>query len=665
MGGSSDLLQWARHDLERRLRAHEQCRAEEYFSTYPSLGSDPETVVALILVEVQTRRDLGQLLDFSECCARFPEHRALLQQRLAELPTPGPHTIVEAVTRTNADAGTASVGDFRAGEHQVYEKLGEGGMGVVYRAHDSALQRDVALKTIKSGALDGPEVERFFREASAAARLQHPHIVTIYSVGYYHGQPCYTMSRAESSLARQLDRSRRDIRDAVALMEKVARAVHAAHQEGIIHRDLKPGNILLSKDGEPLVADFGLAKIVDSMADASGTGKPVGTPAYMAPEQVRGDGKAVGVASDVWALGVILYEVLTGTRPFHGDNLELPRRIVEAAPRRLRSLRREVPGDLEAIVLHCLQRDPAGRYVTAEALADDLRFWREGRPIQARPPSRWRLLGRFLRHYALHLALAVSLAAVIALALLPRPSASPPPSVDNSEQEVERHLNDLAGGRSATLIGATGGPARPRWVTDPGAVLDSPARDGAFTFHSLTLTLLELLPDVPLASYRFRAEIRQHGGTPDSRVGLFLLRGPSQPPPGVEHVHAEFTFLESGNVSLRLRRYARPTARGSYNGTSTERIRTTPLPALAPGERPPYRLLVVEVRPNGIRAKLDGRTLGEWDRKQFERDQRSLFDFKALPPSLPEYPQGGLGLLIWRGAASFRHVVVEPLGNDD
>ncbi len=286
------------------------------------------------------------------------------------------------------------------GDYELLEKLARGGMGVVYRAWDTRLQRPVALKMIRGSQLaTEEEVHRFFLEAKAAAQLDHPGIVPVFDVGEHAGEHYYVMGLVEGgSLARRIRERPLPPREAAAIVRQVAEAMAYAHRRGVIHRDLKPGNILLDVTGQPKVADFGLAKMVRDDSHLTMTGQVLGTPAYMPPEQAAGKSLDVGPEADIYSVGAILYCLLTGRPPFQAaTSAETLRQVLEQEPVSPRQLNRVVGRDLETICLKCLQKEPSRRYATAEDLARDLGHWLAGEPIEARPVGRPERLWRWCR----------------------------------------------------------------------------------------------------------------------------------------------------------------------------------------------------------------------------------------------------------------------------
>lgn len=288
------------------------------------------------------------------------------------------------------------------GDYEVLEVLGEGGMGIVYRAHQGSLNRMVALKLMRAPFADSAEfVHRFRTEAEAAACLDHPNIVPVYEVGEWEGRPylcmrlicgqtlACRMASGHFSFSNATGARIREAQVKIAqLIETIALAVHHAHTRGILHRDLKPANILFDADGNPHVTDFGLAKILIDSSRLTRSTEVMGTPSYMAPEQAAAGSKQVTAAADIYSLGVILYELLTGVRPFvKASPAETLRAVLEDDPRHPRLVNPNADRDLSTIAIKCLQKEPSRRYASAQNLAEDLRRWLRLEPILARPPS--------------------------------------------------------------------------------------------------------------------------------------------------------------------------------------------------------------------------------------------------------------------------------------
>ncbi|HEY0456200.1 MAG TPA: serine/threonine-protein kinase, partial [Verrucomicrobiae bacterium] len=273
------------------------------------------------------------------------------------------------------------------GDYELIEEIAHGGMGVVYKARQLSLNRLVAVKMILAGKLaSGLAIERFQNETEAAAQLDHPNIVPIFEVGQHDGLHYFSMKLVEGrNLAQAIGGQPMELGRAVEIMIKVARAVHYAHQRGILHRDLKPANILLGADDEPHVTDFGLAKLLEKETSLTQSMEIMGSPAYMAPEVAMGRAKQATTAADVYSMGAVLYEMLTGRPSFEGESYtDILRKLVEEEPKSPRSLNRQVDPDLQTICLKCLHKDAAARYGSAEQIVQELILWKTGKPIAAR-----------------------------------------------------------------------------------------------------------------------------------------------------------------------------------------------------------------------------------------------------------------------------------------
>ena len=377
-------------------------------------------------------RDAGKSPSPEQLCADCPELLPALRERVGALEA---MNAVLSSEETLEDTGSyvgehtlpvAPASDEKALDgrparsiagYEIHRQLGRGGMSVVFLARQTALKRLVALKMLLAGPYAAPtERARFQAEVEAIARLQHPNLVQVFEVGEQEGRAFFSMEFVDGGNLQEKIASRpQPAREAAKLIEILARAIHEAHQRGIIHRDLKPANVLLSADGTPKISDFGLAKRLDVSSGPTLTEHILGTPSYMAPEQAAGRSRQVGPGTDVYALGAIMYEMLTGRPPFHGTNtMEVVRQAAEEEPLPPRRLESAVPADLETICLKCLQKQPSQRYASAAALADDLRRFLAFEPILARPASRWQLLTKWARRRPT----AAALVAVSMLALL-------------------------------------------------------------------------------------------------------------------------------------------------------------------------------------------------------------------------------------------------------
>jgi WD40 repeat protein len=375
------------------------------------MSSEREDQLRAILHDYLQAVDAGHAPDRNELLARHPDLAADLaafftdQDRLDRVALPADsmagavacETSTLALGQVVADGLLATVRYFD--DYELLEEIARGGMGVVYRARQVSLNRPVALKMILAGQLASEaEIQRFRIEAEVAAGLDHPNIVPIYEVGEHQQHQYFSMRLIDGgNLGEHLSRMRQDPRAAALLMVTVARAGHYAHQHGILHRDLKPGNILLDGAGEPHVTDFGLAKRVGRDSSVTQTGAIVGTPSYMAPEQAAGK-KGLTVGADVYGLGAVLYALLTGRPPFVAETpMDTLLLVLEKQPERLRALNPALDVDLETICLKSLEKEPAQRYESAAAMADDLERWREGKPIRARASGTLERIAKWAR----------------------------------------------------------------------------------------------------------------------------------------------------------------------------------------------------------------------------------------------------------------------------
>ncbi len=332
------------------------------------------------------------------------------------LGTPGAGGTFDPLSTTaNLTAGA------RFGPYFIKEELGRGGMGVVFLAHDPRVKRDVALKVLRDQALASAEdAARFAAEARAAARLEHPGIVPVYDAGMEGGRQYFTMQYVPGKgLDVLLDDGALDPQRAAELVAQVAETLSYAHQQGIIHRDLKPGNILLAEDGRALLTDFGLARDEQAEQHFSKTGEAMGTPAYMAPEQAKGERDRIGPATDVYGLGATLYELLTFRPPFEGlSPFEVLAKVVRTEPVPPRKLSGQIPEDIETVCLKALAKEPEARYPSAGEMAADCRRFAQGVPILARPRSAWWHAAQFVhRHRAMTAAIVLVVTVLAALGL--------------------------------------------------------------------------------------------------------------------------------------------------------------------------------------------------------------------------------------------------------
>jgi tetratricopeptide (TPR) repeat protein len=413
-------------DLEYRLKDGEPARVEQYLTRFPELRDDPASELELIKAELIDRGRREPDLTLDEFLTRFPQHDeklraewkwmnrsgATLRRACAHcheplpLPTvgnPDPLKCPACGAELAADSRAEATGEPAAsqlGKYLLLEELGSGNFGIVYRARDTELDRIVALKVLRATHRESTKsAYRFLREARAVAQLEHPQIVPIYDFDR-EGTTCYLVYAfvPGTTLAARLAAGRLPFRQTAALVAQVARALHYAHEHGVIHRDVKPANILLDENGQPHLTDFGLARRDSGETTLTLEGEPLGTPAYMSPEQARGQAHRGDGRSDLYSLGAVLYQMLTGVLPFRGDTWPaILKQLLSEDPQPPRRLDAAIPRDLETVCLKSLEKEPSRRYATAEAMALDLERFSKGEPILARPVGRAERVGRWCR----------------------------------------------------------------------------------------------------------------------------------------------------------------------------------------------------------------------------------------------------------------------------
>ncbi len=432
------LVELVHIDLERRLKAGEDVQVEDYLERFPDLAADKKLAIDLISAEHRHRLRRISSVVLADYTRRFPQWSESLVDRLHKMSEQRPtarrvQLPIEFANGSGLSANPETPPGFNIAVpgYEVLGELGRGGMGIVYRARDLKLDRLVALKTLRSDLQTEPQpLARFRAEAKALSRLKHPNIVQIYEVGEHDGCPYIALELVDGgSLSSQLGRPARF--DQIApLIEVLARAIHAAHRANIIHRDLKPANVLISLNGVPKITDFGLAKQLGGSVMTTQSGAILGTPSYMAPEQVAGKGARITRRTDVYALGAILYELITGKPPFRERTVpETMLRVLNDDPVPPHELYPAAPRDLETICLKCLEKDPDRRYRSALALAEDLRRFQAQRPIKAEGHAVLDRAGRWCSRHSgvVGFAAGVVLTAVFAIGAVPMVYALCPP----------------------------------------------------------------------------------------------------------------------------------------------------------------------------------------------------------------------------------------------
>ena len=575
--------------------------------------------------------------------------------------------------------------------YDLFRFLGGGGMGDVYLAREHVAERTVAMKFLR-GAPNSTAADRFVTEIRALARLDHPNIVRFLTVQIDGADPHYTMEYGSGGTL--LDRVKQEgplpPTESARIALSLARALAAAHSANILHRDMKPSNVVLGADDTPKITDFGLAKLTDSDEGLTLGSGPLGTPAYMPPEQVSGKHGTVGPASDVYGLGATLYHLLTGQPPFQGQNEEIIPKVEREMPARVRSLRPEVSLGLEAIVHKCLEKRPADRYSTAEELASDLDRFLAGEAPAAphltpgRRATQWAKRNRrwFIASSAgLGLAVGLFVAGVL---FAPKPQEEPPPPDPREEAKKE-----LQAGRPVVLIPEAGPPKWYQTYFLPAQIRPPDQGDGACVFQSFDLSLIELLPDPGITRYRIRADVKRVTGEgPKGKaavglesIGVFFGADYQRTPNGRDAVtlcNLYFNDYKPLDPAIdALLRYntglvidvGAKAERGPGTFWNAGGVDVKFTPAV---DRPgPWRRVFIDVTDDKVSASWSEspeaapKVLAEWSGNELQsRYGQSQTWLDELSPGLklrPWAPQRSLGLWCFRSTLAVKNFVIEPL----
>ncbi|MFO0880338.1 MAG: serine/threonine-protein kinase [Gemmataceae bacterium] len=636
---SSDWFDSLRADQSEAWHRGECPRVEEFLQRDPRLADHPDRLVDLIVSELMLRLNRNERASLDEYLQRFPDLESPLRARWDLLGMIMPHTGSGRLTAPDAPTQDASPPppSLMLPEipgYQILHELGRGGMGIVYQAWQIPLCRSVAIKFIRGGPLAGEEeVARFFEEARALASLSHPGLVRIHDFGDREGVQYLVLEcLTGGTLTERLKQGRLPIAEAACLVRDLARALQAAHEAGIIHRDLKPGNILFDDKGQPRVCDFGLARSLESAPGLTEPDTVMGTPAYMSPEQAQARHHDICRATDVWALGVILYECLTGKQPFLAESrTRTLDRVCHADPVPPHQLCPEIPASLELICLHCLEKSASQRYPSAADLADELDRYLHDQPVLVRQPGLGRrLLARVRPWWRVGAALLlIALASLLLWQFVLSPATSTPMDVA---------ARSLRQGETLPLLNPLGGPLGPRLMQGTGVLSPHPQEE--FLVETWAIAVVELLPHMPITRFRMRGQMSRKDGRGTS-MGLTLGLNPN---PGKGQAGYLAWVIHEGDRS-------QPDAK-----TDAE-LRWEPGEGAGPAK-------------SLWRGRLPRSSPGWWHSMQVEvdTDELRLYAEKVLLAKVsshtldvPFNPQGGLGLITRVGSVQFREIEVEPL----
>lgn len=504
--------------------------------------------------------------------------------------------------------------------YELYEYIGGGGMGDVYLARESIPDRIVAIKFLRGGP-HSVAADRFQTEIRALAQLDHPNIIRVISVDLERADPFFTMEYAAGGTLTEWVKAHGPLpaEEAARLGSVLARAVAAAHEKNILHRDLKPSNIVFTDKCQPKITDFGLAKRTDADDGFTLGSGPIGTPAYMPPEQYSSRFGSLGPTADVYGLGGTLFHMLTGRPPMQGTPEEFAARIGRVPPDRLRSIRPEIPLPLEAIVHKCLECEPQKRYAAAQELAADLERFLAGQVPAAPPLTRFRRTMQWSRRQRRRIAagaLGLLLAAGMVFAGF---AMAPVPEFAKKRDPWDGLRNDWLNDKKAVLIDSTGGPKWHRWIIGAPEIGSSATGDGSCSFELTGFGMLELCPEPPTDRYRIQAKIRYmtskftgQAVVGTNSAGLYFGRA-MLPAVRGEIVHPLFavTFCDvpapqaktPRSMELRMALILQRANQDAYGPTVGLRSKVMKRAKQLPG---PWRQIDIEIRPEGVKAWWDG-----------------------------------------------------------
>lgn len=556
----------------------------------------------------------------------------------------------------------------RLGHYRIVEELGRGGMGVVFKAHHLGLDRLVAIKTLNPIAIGTSEARHRFRtEARAIGRLQHPHIVQVFDYGDIEGIPYLCMELLEGpTLADLVSKGPIGDERSADVLLALAQAVHYAHTQNVLHRDLKPSNVLI--DGQtPKLSDFGLAKLIDSSQDVTQSDRIAGTLSYIAPERVARGKHSPGVASDVYGLGAVLYEMLTGKPPFRGQTrTETMYDVLYRDPPRPSASRPKVDRKLEAICLRCLEKDPKDRYPSAQQLSDDLSRWKQGRPIAANGLRRLRL-SRGSKLVVAVLLCVLSLTCSFAVWA----------HVTSHDYRGRVAASRVARGETVTLIGEKGFPPTHKILLGQARTKESTSFRDCFTIATWDTCLVELCPAGDFQEYVFSAQVAHIASDDAGEVGIFSghLSSPVIPIERhslihlsyndvqalgefVEKLPSEFNMLSFVPNHVRiLPQVMHRLGDGTVAARRGGGVQGPAFKAAGVGGGP-WRTLTIKRSQEGIDATWDGQPLSNWSKEKSLHELTYLVDDDLKEALRQRFGRGGIGLYVHRGTAAFRNVTV-------